>query len=109
MDDASRQKALENLVPEVWIKKHKGKHCARIPSESVFLLHAYSNYGSSGWLWSNGNDVFYAMYEPGDFPDIFKAVVGASDQLIDEIVDAGVRRDERLANGTVLHFPFAEE
>jgi hypothetical protein len=56
-----------------------------------------------------GDDVFFADFQPGDFPDDFRIVPGASDQLIDEIVDAGVRRDERLANGTMLHFSFAEE
>jgi hypothetical protein len=109
MDDESRQKALENLVPEVWIKKHRGKHCARIPTEAAYLSHAYDRYGSCGWLYSNGDDVFFADFQPGDFPDDFRIVPGASDQLIDEIVDAGVRRDERLANGTMLHFSFAEE
>ncbi len=58
--------------------------------------------------YTNGDDVFFADYQPGDFPDDFRILPGASDQLIDEIVDAGVRRDEPLANGTMLHFSFAE-
>ena len=45
----------------------------------------------------DGDNAFYAEYEPGDIPDTFKVVPGASEEIISDLVDAGVRREEELA------------